>query len=77
MNQEILNSSAKVKLSLHISPRMNELIEQMADENGSTKSDLLRKAISLLQVASKAKRDGNGIGVIDHDRRVLTEIVGI
>jgi hypothetical protein len=77
MNIENLNSSSKVKLSLHISPRMNELIEQLADESGSTKSDLLRKAISLLQVASTAKRDGHGIGVIDRERRVLTEIVGL
>ena len=71
------HSHDKVKLSLFVSPQLNETLENMAQETGSTKSDVLRKALALFQVASEARRDGNRIGILTKDRQVLTEIVGV
>jgi hypothetical protein len=70
-------SGDKVKLSLFVSHQLNETLENMAQEIGSTKSDVLRKALALLEVASDARRDGNRIGILTKDRQVLTEIVGV
>jgi predicted transcriptional regulator len=67
----------KVKLSLFVSPQLNETLENLARQNGSTKSDVLRKALALLEVASEAKKDGKRIGILTGDRQVLTEIVGV
>jgi predicted transcriptional regulator len=69
--------SEKVKLSLFVSPQLNELLESLAKEVAGTKSDVLRKALALYEVAADAKRDGNRMGVITRDRQVLTEIVGV
>lgn len=71
------HSNDKVKLSLIVSEQLNETLENLAHESGSTKSDVLRKALALLEVASEARRDGNRIGVLTTDRQVLTEIVGV
>jgi hypothetical protein len=70
-------SQDKVKLSLFVSPQLNESLESMAQESGSTKSDVLRKALALFEVASEARRDGNRIGILTKDRQVVTEIVGV
>ena len=70
-------SHDKVKLSLFVSPQLNETLESMAQESGSTKSDVLRKALALLEVASEARRDGKRIGILTKDRQVVTEIVGV
>jgi regulator of PEP synthase PpsR (kinase-PPPase family) len=70
-------SSDKVKLSLLISPQLNEALETMAQESGTTKSDILRKAIALLEVALDARKEGKGIGIVTKDRQVVTEIVGV
>lgn len=67
----------KVKLSLSVSPELNATLESIAQENGSTKSDVLRKALALLEVASEAKKEGHRIGILTKDRQVLTEIVGL
>jgi predicted transcriptional regulator len=70
-------SHDKVKLSLFVSPQLNESLESMAQESGSTKSDVLRKALALFEVASEARRDGKRIGILTKDRQVVTEIVGV
>ena len=70
-------SHDKVKLSLFVSPQLNETLESMAQESGSTKSDVLRKALALLEVASEARRGGKRIGILTNDRQVLTELVGV
>lgn len=70
-------SHEKVKLSLFVSPQLNETLESMAQESGSTKSDVLRKALALFEVASEARREGNRLGILTKDRQVVTEIVGV
>lgn len=68
---------SKVRLSLDISPEANELLERLAAQIGGTKSDVLRKAIVLMEVAIQAKRDGKKFGIADKDQQLATEIVGL
>jgi len=67
----------KVRLSLDISAELNDLLERLAADTGGTKSDVLRKAIALMEVAVEAKRRGQKFGVAGRDQQLATEIVGI
>ncbi|HVZ68430.1 MAG TPA: ribbon-helix-helix protein, CopG family [Rhizomicrobium sp.] len=70
-------SATKVRLSLDVSADVNAALEKMADQLATSKSEILRKAIALMQVASEAKSRHQKLGVMDADRNVLTEIVGV
>lgn len=67
----------KVRLSLDISPELNTLLEKLAGNIGGTKSDVLRKAIALMEVAVDAKRQGKKFGIAEKDQQLATEIIGI
>lgn len=67
----------KVRLSLDISPELNALLESLAAATGGTKSDVLRKAIALMEVAVDAKRRGLKLGLAEKDQPLVTEIIGL
>ncbi len=68
--------NGKVRLSLDLSAQTNALLEKVVSAQGTTKSDVLRKAIQLVLVAEDARRDGQSLGVIDADKKLVAEIVG-
>ena len=70
------NAAAKVRLSLDLSPQTNDLLEKVVAQQGTTKSDVMRKAIALVIVAEDARRDGQSLGVIDADKKLVAEIIG-
>lgn len=69
--------SATVRISLDMSPEANDLLERLATENGTTKSQILRRAVALYHVAHEAKLAGKSVGVFDKDRNVVTEFLGL
>jgi len=69
-------AAAKVRLSLEVSEDLNRRLELLAEQIGSTKSEFLRKAIALMEVAVDAKLHGQDIGILDGDV-VKTKIIGI
>ena len=71
------NEKEKVRLSLDISPELNALLESLATTTGGTKSDVLRKAIALMEVAVDAKRRGLKLGLAEKDQPLVTEIIGL
>jgi predicted transcriptional regulator len=71
------NARAEVRLSLVVSPELNETLEELAERSHSSKSDVLRKAIALFDVAAQAKQKDQRIGILDRDDKVVKEIVGI
>ncbi len=75
MNHE--KEKTKVRLSLDISTEMNSLLEQLSEKTGGTKSDVLRKAIALMEVAVDAKRQGKKFGIAEKDQQLATEIIGL
>jgi predicted DNA-binding protein len=58
-------SAERIRLSLDVSPELNELLERMASDTHSTKSDVLRKAIALMDLAVDAKRNGQRLFISD------------
>lgn len=70
------SEAAKVRLSLDLSPQTNSLLERVVSDQGTTKSDVMRKAIALVLVAEDARREGRSLGVIDANKQLVAEIVG-
>ena len=68
---------ADVRLSLVVSPELNDTLEELAESQHTSKSEVLRKAIALYDVAAEAKQKDQRIGILDKDRKIVTEIVGI
>lgn len=64
-----------VRLSLDVSVELNKLISQLAKETNSTKSDVLRRAVTLLNIAVDAKQQGKKIGIAERDQPLATEII--
>lgn len=68
----------KVRLSLEVSPELNETLEHLVRQGGgSSKSEVLRKAIALMQVAVDARQQGKKIGIAEKDQPLSTEFIGI
>jgi predicted transcriptional regulator len=77
MNMNTDTLSAPVRLSLAIPSELNERLEQLAKLGQTTKSDILRKAIALFDVVAEAKADKKRFGILDQNKQLVTEIVGL
>lgn len=66
-----------IRLSLDVNPALNEALEALAARNNGNKSDVLRKAIAIYQVAVRAADEGKRFGVAAEGQELATEIVGI
>lgn len=67
----------KIKLSLEVSPELNATLENLVVQgSGSSKSEVLRKAIALMQVAVDARQQGKRVGIAEQDQPLATEFVG-
>ena len=67
----------KVRLTVDVSPELNETLDQLADNAHLTKSEILRRAIALMKVAAQAHEKGQKLALIDKDQQGMTEIIGI
>jgi len=68
--------SKKVRLSLEVSPELNDALERMADSMHASKSDVLRKSVALIDLAIREKGNGNHLGVFNDDEKMIKEIIG-
>ena len=66
-----------VPLNLLLSPELNERLEQLATANNVTKVEILQKSIALFDVVFEAKAENKRIGILNQDKQLETEIVGI
>lgn len=76
--QKSTGEREKVRLSLEVSTELNQTLEKLAEKTESgSKTEVLRKAIALMEVAMGAKDRGESVGLLDKQDKVLTKIVGI
>jgi hypothetical protein len=61
---------------LDMSPEVHEFLEQMAEEAGTTKIDVIRKALGLYRLALDARREGLIVGAVSEDQPLDTEFIG-
>ena len=69
--------SEKIRLSLQVSPELNQSLEAIADSTGASRTDIIRQAIALMMYAHNAKRDGRHLGLVSDPTKLDTEIVGL
>jgi Arc/MetJ-type ribon-helix-helix transcriptional regulator len=67
----------KVRITLDLSPDLNRTLEELVAKSGTNKSDVLRKAIALVEIAMEAKPKGLSLALSDKEDRVVTKIVGL
>lgn len=77
MNIQKERSRGTVKMSLHLSLDTNDTLEQLSSENHMTKSELLRKALALMEVALNNKEKGNHLIIVDKNDKKISEILGL
>jgi predicted transcriptional regulator len=71
------NPRAKVRLTVDVSAELNQTLNRLAQDSGTTKSEILRKAVTLMEVAAQARDRGQKLALIDRQNTADTEIVGI
>ena len=70
-----MKARPEVRLSLIVSPELNGTLNELAERSHATKSEVLRKAIALFDVAAQAKQKGHRIGILDQDDKVVRKKV--
>ena len=64
------------RLNFDVTPELNKTIEKLVKQTGSTsKSELLRRAIALMEVAADAKQEGKKVVIADRDRQPVAEVI--
>lgn len=66
-----------VRLSLVVSPELNDRLEALATAGHISKSDVLRRAIALFDVAAEARKNHKRLGILDQNKQLENEIVGL
>ncbi len=66
-----------VRLTVDVPQDAYELIESLANEIHTSKSDVLRRGLALMKVAVEAQKEGKKFGVAEPGQELSTEIVGI
>lgn len=67
----------RVRLSLDVSPELDQKLDELSEKIHGSRSDVLRRALVLMDVAVRARDEGHKLGVVGKDQPLLTEIVGI
>lgn len=71
-------SNERVRVTFEVTPEVNELLESLANEAGTTKVDIMRRAIAVMKAASEQKRRGRGhIGFVEDPTQLDAEIIGV
>jgi Arc/MetJ-type ribon-helix-helix transcriptional regulator len=69
------NSQDIIKLTLNLSPELNQILEELAHKIGGSKSDVLRQAITLMQIMVKAKEEMQKLGIPEVNQLIANEII--
>jgi len=74
-----VNTTAAVhpRLMMEVSSELVELLDKLAERSHTSRIEILRKAIALLDVSIEAKNEGQKIGILDANGKLVREIVGI
>ena len=64
-------------MSLDLTPEMKETIDRLAEASGSTRADVLRRAVGLLKVVKEAEAREESPVLIDQEGHVKARLVGV
>jgi predicted transcriptional regulator len=66
-----------IRLNITISDDLAAKLEELSDESQTTKSEILRKALTLFDLAHDGKLHGKKLALVGEGGQVTTEIVGL
>ncbi|MEH1773210.1 MAG: CopG family transcriptional regulator [Nostoc sp.] len=69
------NTQKMVRLNLDLSPELNQILDELANKIGTSKSDVLRQAITLMQIMVTAKEETKKLGVPEANQLIVDEII--
>jgi len=69
------NTQKMVRLNLDLSPELNQILDELANKTGTNKSDVLRQAITLMQIMVIAKEETKKLGVTEANQLIVNEII--
>ncbi|QLE39475.1 ribbon-helix-helix protein, CopG family [Nostoc sp. C052] len=64
-----------VRLNLDLSPELNQILDELANKIGTSKSDVMRQAITLMQIMVIAKEETKKLGVPEANQLIVNEII--
>lgn len=67
----------KIRLTLDVSPELNSILKELAKDSSTTKSDVLRRAIALMDLAVNEQKKGKKLLLTNEDESEKKEIVGL
>jgi predicted transcriptional regulator len=65
------------RFNIVLSDDLNKALDQVVDESETSKSDVLRKALTLYLAAREGSRKGLKLGLAEKSEDLKTEIVGL
>jgi len=65
------------RLSLDVSPELNRTLDEISEKTHTSKSEVLRKSIALMDVAIREKDGLNHLAVVNKDNKIVKEIIGL
>lgn len=69
------NTQKMVRFNLDLSPELNQILNELAEKIGTSKSDVLRQAITLMQIMVTAKEETKKLGVPEANQLIVNEII--
>lgn len=66
-----------VRAQLVLSDELEREINKAAEESGNTRSELVRKALTLYLAALDKKKQGLKLGFAKPDQKLETEVIGL
>ncbi|MDF5712216.1 MAG: DNA-binding protein [Nostoc sp. S4] len=71
------DKTQRIQINLDLSPELYETISNLAQQINGDNTEVLLKAIALLEVAVEAKQKGKYIWIADENQNLETKIIGI
>ena len=69
---------SKVRMNVELSREVADFLEEVAEEEETTKTEMVRRALSVLKAYKKQRERGRGhIGFTSHPENLEAEILGI
>jgi metal-responsive CopG/Arc/MetJ family transcriptional regulator len=66
-----------IRMNVQISRDLTDLIDKIATDASAGRSDVIRQALALMEVAHSAKQRGKYIGIVSDRAKLESEIVGV
>jgi predicted transcriptional regulator len=70
-------SPDSIRMSCEMSHELNVRLTEIAENSNLSLSDVMRRAVALIDLAYEAKRKGYRIGIFDANRELVTEYTDV